>query len=118
MFENALYLFDIEVNLFSGLKHYKSGGYLEKNKLCILQKKIITRLNIVKTGFFILLKGHKNNSAFTNFYYSSYKDNFYIFISAKPLKTKPNKPNTLKRVTSKSGPHRPKDRQRSKVSKE
>src|SRR6266566_3478312 len=33
MFEDALYLLDINVNLFSGLKHYKSGGYLKKNRL-------------------------------------------------------------------------------------
>jgi len=35
MFENVLYLFNIDVNLFSNLKHYKSGGYFEKNRLCI-----------------------------------------------------------------------------------
>ncbi len=35
MFEDALYLLDINVNLFSGLKHYKSGDYLQKNRLCI-----------------------------------------------------------------------------------
>jgi len=34
MFEDVLYLLDIDVNLFSGLKHYKAGGYLEKNRLC------------------------------------------------------------------------------------
>ncbi len=33
VFEDVLYLPDINVNLFNGLKHYKSGGYLEKNKL-------------------------------------------------------------------------------------
>ncbi len=33
MFEDALYFLDINVNLFSGLKHYKSKGYLEKNRL-------------------------------------------------------------------------------------
>ncbi len=33
VFEDALDLLDIDVNLFSGLKHYKSGGYLEKNRL-------------------------------------------------------------------------------------
>ncbi len=33
VFEDVLYLPDIDVNLFSGLKHYKSGGYLEKNRL-------------------------------------------------------------------------------------
>ena len=35
VFEDVLYLLDIDVNLFNGLKHYKVGGYLEKNKLCI-----------------------------------------------------------------------------------
>src|SRR6266566_4266004 len=34
MFEDALYLFDIDVNLFSSLKYYKSKGYLQKNRLC------------------------------------------------------------------------------------
>ena len=36
MFEDVLYFLDIDVNLFNGLKHYKSGGYLEKNRLCML----------------------------------------------------------------------------------
>jgi len=36
VFEDALYLLDIDVNLFSGLKHYKSGGYLQKNRLYTL----------------------------------------------------------------------------------
>ena len=35
MFEDALYLPDIDVDLFNGLKHYKSRGYLEKNRLCM-----------------------------------------------------------------------------------
>ena len=33
MFEDVLYLLNIDVNLFNGLKHYKSEGYLEKNRL-------------------------------------------------------------------------------------
>ena len=33
VFEDALYLLNIDVNLFNGLKHYKLGGYLEKNRL-------------------------------------------------------------------------------------
>ncbi len=33
VFEDVLYLFNIDVNLFSGLKYYKVGGYLEKNRL-------------------------------------------------------------------------------------
>ncbi len=33
VFKDALYLLDIDVNLFSGLKHYKSGGYFKKNRL-------------------------------------------------------------------------------------
>ncbi len=91
VFEDVLYLPDIDVNLFSGLKYYKSGGYLEKNRLYTPQRGIIARLNIIKTGFFILLKSYKSNNAFTNFCYSSYRDNFYIFIPAKPLKVEPNK---------------------------
>ncbi len=35
VFKDVLYLFDIDVNLFSGLKYYKLGGYLEKNRLCM-----------------------------------------------------------------------------------
>ena len=35
MFEDTLYLLDININLFSGLKHYKSKGYFKKNKLYI-----------------------------------------------------------------------------------
>ncbi len=73
-------------------------------------------MNIVKTGFFILLKRLKNSGAFANFYYGSYRDDFYIFISVRPLKAGPNKPNALEEVTPKPGSHRPKDRHRSVVS--
>ncbi len=80
VFEDVLYFFDIDVNLFNGLKYYKSRGYLEKNRLCTPQRGIIVRLNIVKTGFFILLKGYKSSSVFINFCYSFYKDDFFILI--------------------------------------
>ena len=110
MFEDALYLPDIDVNLFSGLKHYKVGGYLEKNRLCTSQRRTIAILNIVKTGFFVPLKGQKSYSAFANFCYSSHKDDFYILILARPLKAGPIRPNVLKGVTPKLGLHRPKDR--------
>jgi len=33
IFKDALYLLDIDVNLFNGLKYYKSKDYLEKNRL-------------------------------------------------------------------------------------
>ena len=33
VFEDVLYLLDIDVNLFNGLKYYKSRGYFEKNRL-------------------------------------------------------------------------------------
>ena len=36
MFEDILYLLNIDVNLFNGLKHYKSKGYFKKNRLYIL----------------------------------------------------------------------------------
>jgi len=67
-------------------------------------------------GFFIFLKNHKSSSAFANFCYSSYKDNFYIPIPAKSLKVGPNKLNALKKITPKSSLYKSKDRQRSKVS--
>ncbi len=35
VFEDILYFFNIDVNLFNGLKHYKAGGYLEKYRLYI-----------------------------------------------------------------------------------
>ncbi len=117
VFEDVLYLFNIDVNLFNSLKHYKSGGYFQKNRLYTSQEKIITKLNIAKIGFFIPLKRPKNNGAFANFYYGSYKDDFYILIPARPLKIGSNKPNASKRVTPKPGPHRLKDRHRSVVSK-
>ncbi len=115
IFEDALYLPDIDVNLFNGLKYYKSRGYLEKNRLYIFQRRIITRLNIVKTGFFIPLKGYKSRSAFINFCFSFYRDDSYISIPARPLKAGPIKPNALERGTPKPGLHRPKDRQRSEI---
>jgi len=117
MFENVLYFLNIDVNLFNGLKYYKLKGYLEKNKLCTFQGKIIARLNIVKMDFFIFLKDYKSRSAFANFYFSSYKDDFYILVSARPLKVGFTKFNTLEGGTPKLGFHRPKDRQRSKISK-
>ena len=75
------------------------------------------KLNIVKTGFFILLKGYKSRSVFANFCFSFYKDNFYIFVSAKPLKSGLIRLNASKGGTSKLGLYRSKDRQRSEVSK-
>ncbi len=117
IFENVLYFLDINVNLFNDLKYYKSKGYLEKNRLYISQRKIITRLNIVKTGFFIPLKGHKNSNAFANFCYNFYKDDFYIFILAKPLKARPNKSNASKKVIPKSNLYKSKDCQQFEISK-
>ncbi len=73
-------------------------------------------MNIAKTGFFIPLKKLKNSGAFTNFYYNSYKDDFYIFISVRPLKVGPNKSNTSEEVIPKPGPHRSKDCHQSIVS--
>src|SRR6266566_5810159 len=75
------------------------------------------RLNIVKTGFFILLKGYKSCNAFINFYFSFYKDDFYILISTRPLKVRSIRLNASKRGTPKLGFYRLKDRQRSEVSK-
>ncbi len=72
-------------------------------------------LNVVKTGFFVFLKGQKSYSAFANFCYSFYKDDFYIFISARPLKVGLIRFNVLKKVIPKPGFHRSKDRQRSEV---
>ncbi len=74
-------------------------------------------MNIAKTGFFIPLKGPKSNGAFANFCYGFHRDDFYISIPARPLKAGPNKPNASEGVTPKPGPHRPKDRHRSMVSK-
>ncbi len=74
-------------------------------------------MNIVKTGFFILLKGYKSYNVFTNFCFSFYKDDFYIFVLARPLKARPTRFNVLKRGTPKPSFHRPKDRQQSEVSK-
>ncbi len=117
MFKNALYLFDIDINLFSGLKYYKSRGYLEKNRLYIFQGEIIARLNIIKTGFFILLKGYKSRNVFTNFCFNFYRDDFYIFIPVRPLKAGSTRPNVLEKGIPKPGLHRFKDCQRSEVSK-
>jgi len=74
-------------------------------------------LNIVKTGFFIFLKGFKSSSVFTNFYYSFYKDDFFIFISVRLLKVKFNKFNVLEEVISKPGLYKSKDCHRFEVLK-
>ena len=73
-------------------------------------------MNIAKTGFFILLKGPKSSDAFTNFCYGSHRDDFYIFIPARPLKVGFNKFNVLKGVTPKPSLYRFKDYHRSMVS--
>ncbi len=83
----------------------------------MLQGGIIAKLNIVKTVFFMLLKGLKNSGVFANFYYGFYKDDFYIFIPAKPLKVGLNKFNALERITPKPGLYKSKDCHRSVVSK-
>jgi len=62
------------------------------------------------------LKGLKSSGVFANFCYSSYRDDFYIFISVRPLKVGPNKFNVLEGVTPKLGFHRFKDRHRFVVS--
>jgi len=76
----------------------------------------ITKLNIVKTGFFIFLKGPKSSGVFANFCYGFYRDDFYIFIPAKPLKVGFNKSNVLEGVIPKLSLYRSKDRYRSVVS--
>jgi len=63
------------------------------------------------------LKDYKSYNAFINFYFNFYKDDFYIFISIRPLKVRFIKFNVLKKRTSKLGLHRLKDYQRFKVSK-
>ena len=75
------------------------------------------RLNIVKTGFFIFLKDYKSSSVFINFYYSFYKDDFFIFIPVKLLKTGFNKFNALEKVIPKLSLYRFKDYHRSEVLK-
>ncbi len=72
-------------------------------------------MNIVKTGFFILLKDYKSNNAFINFCYDFYKDNFFIFILTRPLKVGLTRLNALRKITLKLGLYKPKDRQRSEV---
>src|SRR6266699_1743994 len=74
------------------------------------------KLNIAKTGFFISLKGHKSNSAFANFYYSFYKDDFFIPIPVRPLKIEPNKFNASEGVTPNLNLYRLKDCHRFEVS--
>ncbi len=74
-------------------------------------------MNIIKTGFFIPLKGYKSRSIFANFCFSFYKDDFYIPIPTRPLKAGPIRPNASKRRTPKLSLHRPKDRQQSEILK-
>ena len=73
-------------------------------------------MNIVKTGFFIPLKGHKSRSAFTNFCFNFYRDDFYISVLVRPLKIGSIRLNASKEGTLKPGLHRPKDRQQSEIS--
>ena len=72
-------------------------------------------MNIVKTGFFVLLKGQKSCSAFVNFCYSFHRDDFYILISVRSLKVGSIRFNALEGVIPKLGLYKPKDRQRSEV---
>ncbi len=73
-------------------------------------------MNIVKTGFFILLKGHKSCNVFINFCFSFYRNDFYIFIPVRSLKAGPTRFNASERGTPKPSLHKLKDRQRSEVS--
>ncbi len=73
-------------------------------------------MNIAKTGFFILLKGFKSSGAFANFCYGSHRDDFYIFILARPLKVGFNKLNASEGVTPKPSLYRLKDCHRFVVS--
>src|SRR4051794_27144663 len=53
----AIYLPEIDLSLFSGVKHYAKGGYLSNQTLYGAHKKPIGLLNFQQTGFFMKIKG-------------------------------------------------------------
>lgn len=55
--KNALYLPTFDLNIFSGVRHYKSGGYLIKSTLVGSHKKPIGLINFQKHQFFLQIQG-------------------------------------------------------------
>ena len=55
---DALYCLNFDVNLISGLRHYKAGGSLVYRYLKDSKKNTIALLNLDKTGFFLPLEGY------------------------------------------------------------
>ena len=49
----TLYLKDLPVNIISGERFYKSGGYLEKNRLIDPEGNIISYIDTLRRGFFL-----------------------------------------------------------------
>lgn len=68
--QNALYIPGIDLNIFSRDRHYRSRGYLTRNKLFWRSGAPLATLNTEKTGFFLPLKGIKPPTAFYSGYSS------------------------------------------------
>ena len=75
--QNALYIPSMDLNIFSGLRHYRSGGYVAKNKLFWSSGAPLATLEIEKSGFFLPIKGVKVPTA----HFSGYSSNSLRYIS-------------------------------------
>ena len=72
MLLNALYCPRLDINLISSLKHYKAGGYLNRDTIYNNQRQPIGLLDPKNTGFFLPLKGFKTPQAHITSYMASY----------------------------------------------
>jgi hypothetical protein len=55
--KKALYIPTIDINLFSGIRHYKAGGYLDRETLKGPSGATIAVLDFQRSGFFLQIEG-------------------------------------------------------------
>ena len=63
---NTLYIPDFPINIISGLRHYKSGGYITYTALYNAKKEPFATLNIAKRGFLLHIAGKPEPEIFTS----------------------------------------------------
>ncbi|KAK2073291.1 hypothetical protein P8C59_007580 [Phyllachora maydis] len=65
--DNVLYLPNIDINIFSRVRHYNSGGCLIKETLYRGNRRCIAILDFKKSGFFLNVKGSSKPILHANF---------------------------------------------------
>ena len=89
---NALYIPQLNVNLFNRIRHYKAGGKLSHYRLYNRYNQVIGIFNFFITGFFLPLKGIETPKAHILF------NNSHTIIQAKKGKLGPSGPNISPRA--------------------